>query len=101
MTKAKRQTQSRVENSTATNETNGTSGLMEILPAVGISISRRPFTDGKEQEENHESAEDRAGSPVALWLPNIDGHDQSVHSPDTKIPAESSRVGHIKLRDES
>ena len=53
----------RVESRATTDETNGTSGLLDILRTVEILSGSAPFTDGKEQEENHESAENRANSP--------------------------------------
>ena len=89
----------REKSNATTDETNGTSCLMDILPAVDILSGSAPFTDGKEQEENHESAEDGAGSPITLWLPNSYRHGQRVNCPNTKIPAEGSRVGQGKLEE--
>lgn len=62
---------------------------LDVLGA-GISSSGSEVTPGKEEEENGQRDEDEASCPVALWLPDGDGHGKREDSPQNEPPCSSN-----------
>ena len=78
------------ESETSTEQANDASSRLSALCIATIVINE--VTKSQEEEEDGQREENETSSPVALWLPDCDGHDQSEESPQSEVPASSQSI---------